>query len=108
MILRRDVFQALADPTRRAILFLLASQTITAGAIADHFDNARSTISKHIQILTECGLVESNQQGREIYYQLKFERMKEIDLWLDQLKRIWEDRFDNLDKYLEKIQKNRP
>ncbi|MEJ7678693.1 MAG: metalloregulator ArsR/SmtB family transcription factor [Segetibacter sp.] len=104
MILRRDIFRAIADPTRRSILFLLASQSITAGAIADHFDNARSTISKHIQILTECGLVESKQQGREIYYQIKIERMKEIDLWLDQLRKISEDRFDNLDKYLEKIQ----
>ena len=107
MILRRDVFQALADPTRRSILILLASQTITAGAIADNFDAARSTISKHIHILTECGLVESNQQGREIYYQVKMERMKEIDLWLDQLKQIWEARFDNLAAYLEKIQKDK-
>lgn len=104
MILRRDIFQAIADPTRRSILLLLASQTITAGAIADKFDTARSTISKHIQILTECGLVESNQQGREIYYQIKIERMTEVDLWLDQLRKICEDRFDNLDKYLEKIQ----
>jgi DNA-binding transcriptional ArsR family regulator len=107
MILRRDIFQAIADPTRRSILFLLASQTITAGAIADKFDAARSTISKHIQILTECGLVESNPQGREIYYQIKIERMKEIDLWLDQLRKICEDRFDNLDKYLEKIQNSK-
>ena len=104
MILRRDVFQAIADPTRRAILLLLASQTITAGAIADKFDNARSTISKHIQILTECGLVESNQQGREIYYQINMERIKEIDLWLNELKKIWKGRFDNLEKYLKKIQ----
>jgi len=104
MILRRDVFQAIADPTRRAILLLLASQTITAGAIADKFDNARSTISKHIQILTECGLVESNQQGREIYYQINMECIKEIDLWLNELKKIWEGRFDNLEKYLKKIQ----
>jgi DNA-binding transcriptional ArsR family regulator len=105
MILRRDIFQALADPTRRSILILLASQTITAGAIADNFDGARSTISKHIQILTECGLIESKQQGREIFYQLKMERMNEIDLWMDQLRKIWEDRFDHLDSYLEKIQK---
>lgn len=103
MILRRDIFQAIEDPARRSILFLLASQTITAGAIADHFDGARSTISKHIQILTECGPVESNQQGREIYYQIKIERMKQIDFWLEQLRKIWEGRFDNLDKYLEKI-----
>jgi DNA-binding transcriptional ArsR family regulator len=105
MILRRDIFQAIADPTRRAILLLLASQTITAGAIAENFDNARSTVSKHIQILTECGLVESNQQGREIYYQINFERMAEIDLWMNQLRKIWENRFGNLEKYLAKIQK---
>jgi len=105
MILRRDIFQAVADPTRRAILLLLASQTITAGAIADNFDNARSTVSKHIQILTECGLVNSNQEGREIYYEINFERMKDIDIWMDQLRKIWEDRFGNLDKYLKQIQK---
>jgi DNA-binding transcriptional ArsR family regulator len=107
MILRRDIFQAIADPTRRSILALLAAQTITAGAIAEHFDGARSTISKHIQILTECGLVESNQQGREIYYQIKIERMKEIDLWLDQILLIWEARFDNLENYITKIQNDR-
>jgi len=104
MILRRDIFQAIADPTRRAILVLLASQTITAGAIAENFDAARSTVSKHIQILTECGLVEANQQGREIYYQVKMERMKEIDFWLEELRKIWDNRFNNLEKYLEKIQ----
>jgi DNA-binding transcriptional ArsR family regulator len=104
MITRRDIFQAIADPTRRAILVLLASQTITAGAIADHFNNARSTISKNIQILTECGLVEPNQQGREIYYQIKMESMKEVDIWLEQLRKMWEERFDNLERYLEKIQ----
>ena len=104
MILRRDIFQAVADPTRRAILLLLASQTITAGAIAENFDNARSTISKHIQILTECGLVDSNQQGREIYYEINIERMKEIDIWMDQLRNIWEKRFGRLEKYLKNIQ----
>lgn len=107
MILRRDIFQALADPTRRSILCLLASQTITAGAIAEQFNAARSTVSKHIQILTECDLVESKPQGREIYYQLKMERMKEIDLWLEQLRSIWETRFDHLEKYLAKIQQNK-
>lgn len=106
MKLRRDIFQAIADPSRRAILLLLASQTITAGAIANHFDGARSTISKHIQILTECGLVEAEPQGREIYYKLNIKKMDEVDVWLDQLRQIWEDRFDNLDRYLEEIQKN--
>ena len=106
MKLRRDIFQAIADPSRRAILLLLASQTITAGAIANHFDGARSTISKHIQILTECGLVEAEPQGREIYYKLNIKKMDEVNVWLDQLRKIWEDRFDNLDRYLEEIQKN--
>jgi DNA-binding transcriptional ArsR family regulator len=105
MILRRDIFQAIADPTRRAILALLASHTITAGTIADNFDGARSTISKHIQILTECGLVESTQHGREIYYQIKMDRMKEIDLWLNQMQLIWEARFDRLDNYVTKNSK---
>ncbi len=83
---------------------LLASQTITAGAIADEFDAARSTISKHIQILTECGLVESNQQGREIYYQIKLDKVNEVDFWLHQLRDIAESRVDNLEKYLVKLQ----
>jgi DNA-binding transcriptional ArsR family regulator len=107
MILRRDIFQALADPTRRSILVLLASQTITAGEIADNFDAARSTVSKHIQILTECGLVEANPSGREIFYQIKIDKMKEVDLWLDELRRIWHDRFDKLDHYIEKIKKEK-
>ncbi|WP_293304780.1 metalloregulator ArsR/SmtB family transcription factor [Allomuricauda sp.] len=104
MKLRRDPFQAIADPTRRAILVLLASQTMTAGAIAENFDAARPTISKHLQILNECDLVKSNQQGREIFYELKVDKMQEIDLWLEQFKKIWENRFDNLDRYLADLQ----
>ena len=100
MKLRRDIFQAISDPTRRAILVLLTSQTMTAGAIAENFDVARPTISKHIQILNECDLVESNQQGREIFYKLKIEKMKEIDKWLEQFRKIWENRFDQLDNLL--------
>lgn len=107
MIERRDIFQALAEPTRRSILFLLASQSITAGAIAAHFDHARSTISKHIQILTECGLVESKPQGREIFYEIKMDQMKELDLWLDQIRKVWEDRLDNLETYVNNIQKKK-
>ncbi|TRX59199.1 winged helix-turn-helix transcriptional regulator [Fulvivirga sp. M361] len=103
MKLRRDPFQAIADPTRRAILVLLTSQTMTAGAIANNFDVARPTISKHIQILNECDLIESNQQGREIFYELKVGKMKEIDQWLEQFRKIWEDRFDNLDNLLNKL-----
>lgn len=100
MKLRRDIFQAIADPTRRSILVLLASQAMTAGAIAENFDAARPTISKHIQILNECELIEANQQGREIIYQLKIDKMKEIDKWLDQFRLIWEKRFDKLDNLL--------
>jgi DNA-binding transcriptional ArsR family regulator len=103
MKLRRDVFQAISDPTRRSILVLLVSQTMTAGAIANNFDVARPTISKHIQILSECELIESNQQGREIYYQIKIDKMKEIDLWLEQFRKIWQDRFNQLDQILNNL-----
>ncbi len=105
MKLRRDPFQAIADPTRRAILVLLASQTMTAGAIAAEFDVARPTISKHIQILNECELIEVDQKGREIYYGLKVDKMKEIDKWLEQFRKIWENRFNKLDNLLLTIQK---
>tara|TARA_R110002096_G_scaffold338000_1_gene531285 strand:+ start:943 stop:1275 length:333 start_codon:yes stop_codon:yes gene_type:complete len=107
MKLRRDIFQAISDPTRRAILVLLTSQTMTAGAIAENFDAARPTISKHIQILNECELIEATQQGREIYYELKIEKMKEIDKWLEQFRKIWEDRFDQLDNLLLKLKNNK-
>lgn len=100
MKLRRDIFQAISDPTRRAILVLLTAQSMSAGAIASNFDVARPTISKHIQILNECGLVEANQQGREIHYQLKIDKMKEIDKWLEQFRKIWENRFNKLDNLL--------
>lgn len=100
MKLRRDIFQAISDPTRRAILVLLTSQAMTAGAIAENFDTARPTISKHIQILNECELIESNQQGREIYYKIKIDKMKEIDRWLEQFRKIWESRFSQLDTIL--------
>ena len=103
MKLRRDIFQAIADPTRRAILVLLATQTMTAGAIATNFDVARPTISKHIQILNECELIESNQQGREIHYQLKIEKMKEVDQWIEQFRKIWESRFNQLDEVLNNL-----
>ena len=104
MKLRRDPFQAIADPTRRAILVLLASQTLTAGAIANHFDAARPTISKHMKVLSECELIEANQQGREIYYEIKVDKMKEIDQWLEQFRKIWENRFSKLDDVLSKLQ----
>lgn len=98
--MRRDVFQAIADPTRRAILMLIALQAMTPNAIAAHFDTTRQAVSKHLKVLTECELVKPNQQGREIYYQLEIEKMKEIDQWLEQFKRMWETKFDQLDKVL--------
>lgn len=107
MKLRRDIFQAIADPTRRAILVLLASQTMTAGAIAANFKVARPTISKHIQILSECELLEARQQGREIYYELKVEKMKEVDQWIAQFRQIWENRFNQLDDLLLTLNKKK-
>ena len=100
MKLRRDPFQAIADPTRRAILVLLAAQTMTAGTIAQKFDVARPTISKHMQILSECDLISATQKGREIYYEIKADKMKEIDHWLAQFRKIWENRYDQLDNLL--------
>ena len=101
--MRRDVFQAIADPTRRAIITLIALQAMTPNAIAEHFDSSRQAVSKHLRILTECQLVKQEQQGREIYYQLEVKKMKEIDIWLEQFRKIWEERFDQLDKVLSTI-----
>lgn len=96
--MRRDIFQAIADPTRRAIIVLIAAQAMTPNAIADHFDTTRQAISKHLRILTECELIKQEKQGREIYYQLEVNKMKEIDKWLEQFRKIWESRFSKLDK----------
>ena len=101
--MRRDVFQAIADPTRRAIITLIALQAMTPNAIAEHFDSSRQAVSKHLRILTECELVKRELQGREIYYHLEIKKMKEIDKWLEQFRKIWEDRFDQLDKVLSTI-----
>ena len=100
MNLRRDVFQALADPTRRAILLLVASQSLTAGAIASNFDTARPTVSKHLQILTECELLTQQQNGREIYYHFNAKKMQEFDHWLAQFRKNWENQFNQLDELL--------
>src|SRR5690349_4260859 len=97
MNLRRDVFQAIADPTRRAILLLVASQSMTAGAIAANFDTARPTVSKHLQILTECELLEQDQKGREIYYQLNGKKMKEIADFIEPFRKMWDERFNELE-----------
>ena len=97
MNLRRDVFQAIADPTRRAILLLVASQSMTAGAIATNFDTARPTVSKHLQILTECGLLQQEQSGREVHYHLNPQKMKEIADFVEPFRQIWESRFNALE-----------
>lgn len=100
MNLRRDVFQAIADPTRRAILLMVASQTMTAGAIASNFDTARPTVSKHLQILTECELLRQEQQGREIYYHLNADKMKEIADFLEPFRKLWDDQFNKLEQVM--------
>ena len=98
--MRRDIFQAIADPTRRAIIALIAVQAMTPNALAEQFDTSRQAVSKHLRVLHECELVTQEQRGREIYYSLEMEKMKEIDQWLEQLRRIWETRFDQLDRLL--------
>lgn len=103
--MRRDIFQAIADPTRRAIIALIAIQAMTPNAIAQHFDTTRQAISKHLKILTECELVKQGHQGREIYYQLEIDKMKEIDKWLEQFRELWETRFLQLDELLLTIKK---
>jgi DNA-binding transcriptional ArsR family regulator len=100
MKLRRDVFQAIADPTRRAILLLVASQSMTAGAIAANFDTARPTVSKHLQILTECELLEQKQTGREIYYNINAQKMKLVADFIEPFRRMWDDRFNKLESIM--------
>lgn len=102
MNLRRDVFQGLADPTRRAILLLVASQTMTAGAIAANFNTARPTVSKHLQILTECELLHQEQIGREIYYQFNPKKMKEIESYLEPFRKLWDNKFNKLEMVMKK------
>ncbi|MCC5929862.1 MAG: winged helix-turn-helix transcriptional regulator [Cyclobacteriaceae bacterium] len=101
--MRRDIFQAIADPTRRAILMLLAVNAMTPNALAEHFNTSRQAVSKHIQILSECDVVSQKQQGREIYYQIEIEKMKEVEIWLERFRKIWEKRFDQLDQVLNNL-----
>lgn len=107
MEIRRDIFQAIADPTRRAIVALIAIQAMTPNALAEHFHTSRQAVSKHIKILTECDLVKQEQQGREIYYSLEIEKMKEIDKWLEQFRKIWETQFNQLDNLLSTMKKQK-
>jgi DNA-binding transcriptional ArsR family regulator len=102
MNLRRDVFQAIADPTRRAILLLLATQSMSAGAIAANFDTARPTVSKHLQILTECELIKHEQNGREVIYQLNPSKVKEVADWAEHFRQLWDDRFNKLEDIMKK------
>ncbi|MFT3912157.1 MAG: metalloregulator ArsR/SmtB family transcription factor [Ferruginibacter sp.] len=102
MNLRRDVFQAIADPTRRAILLLLATQSMTAGAIASNFDTARPTVSKHLQILTECELLQQEQNGREISYHINAKQMKEVADFIEPFRQMWDDRFNKLESIMKK------
>lgn len=104
---RRDIFQAIADPTRRAIIVLIAMQAMTPNALAEHFNTSRQAVSKHIKILTECDMVKQEQQGREIYYSLEIEKMKEIDKWLEQFRKIWQTRFEQLGQLLSTMKKQK-
>jgi DNA-binding transcriptional ArsR family regulator len=106
MNLRRDVFQAISDPTRRAIVVLVASQAMTAGAIASNFNTARPTVSKHLQILTECKLLEQEQMGREVYYNLNPKKMKEIADFVEPFRKMWDERFNKLESVLKNFKKD--
>ncbi len=105
--MRRDIFQAIADPTRRAIIALIALQAMTPNVIAENFNSSRQAVSKHLRILTECELVKQEYRGREIYYSLEIQKMKEIDKWLEQYRKIWESRFTQLDHVLNNLKKNK-
>lgn len=105
--MRRDVFQAIADPTRRAILGLLAVQALTLNAVAENFEISRPAISKHVKVLEECGLIEIKQQGRERYCEAKLDRLNEVSQWVEQYRRFWENKLDALEEYLDKIQKEK-
>lgn len=105
--MKRDIFQAIADPTRRAIIALIALQAMTPNALAANFHTTRQAVSKHLRILTECELVTQEQRGREIYYSLEINKMKEIDKWMEQYRKIWESRYGQLDDLLTTIKKDK-
>ena len=105
--MRRDVFQAIADPTRREIINLVAGKTQNLNSIAGHFDMSRQAISLHIKILSECGLLVIRQQGRERYCEPKLDKLSEVSIWVEQYKAFYESKFDNLATYLNKLQKNK-
>jgi DNA-binding transcriptional ArsR family regulator len=105
--MRRDVFQAIADPTRRAIINMIAGEQLNLNAVADQFDISRPAISKHIKILTECGLIVIKQQGRERYCEARLAKLNEVSDWVEQYRQFWNAKLDSLENYLEEIQKNK-
>jgi DNA-binding transcriptional ArsR family regulator len=107
MDIRRDVFQAIADPTRRAIILLLAIGSMTPNGLADHFQTSRQAVSKHIKVLTECEILTQQQQGREIIYHLNADKMKDIEKWLEQFRLLLAKRFDQLDEVLQQLKQNK-
>jgi DNA-binding transcriptional ArsR family regulator len=104
---RRDVFQAIADPTRRAILGLLAIHSLTLNAIAENFEISRPAVSKHVKVLEECGLIEINQKGRERFCEARLDKLNEVSAWIDQYRKYWESKLDALELYLEKLKKEK-
>jgi DNA-binding transcriptional ArsR family regulator len=102
--MRRDVFQAIADPTRRAIINMIATQSLNLNAVAENFDVSRPAISKHIKILTECGLIVIKQQGRERFCEAKLNKLNEVSVWVEQYKQFWEQKLDSLERYLQELQ----
>jgi DNA-binding transcriptional ArsR family regulator len=106
--MRRDVFQAIADPTRRAIIHMITKESLNLNAVADNFKISRPAISKHIRILTECGLVVINQKGRERYCQAKLEKLNEVSVWVEQYREFWNNKLDALENYLQELQTNKP
>ncbi|GHM98787.1 transcriptional regulator [Cytophagales bacterium WSM2-2] len=107
MIARRDVFQAIADPTRREIIQMISKEPLNLNSIAEKFDMKRQSISLHVKILTECGLINIRQQGRERFCEAQLDSLSEISVWIDQYKQHWESRFDSMEKYLDKVQKSK-
>ena len=103
-IARRDVFQAIADPTRREIINMIAHQSLNVNAVAGNFEVSRTAIYKHVKILTECGLIVIRQQGRERYYEARLEKLHEVSDWVGQYRKSWNDRFDSLENYLGELQ----
>jgi DNA-binding transcriptional ArsR family regulator len=102
--MRRDVFQAIADPTRREILGLLTAQSLNLNSVAENFDISRPAVSKHIKILTECGLIIIKKEGRDHYCEAQFDKLHEVSDWVEQYRKFWEERFDALEIYLNKLQ----